>query len=536
MQSPNRCISPGRHSPSPDALRSGVLRAAALGLCALAAAPAAAQLDLRLSGGGFPGTIDFVVSGANPNQGCAVLVGFGPGPTPLSLVDPNDPRSVRVDQSILQVSPWGFANPMGEYRPPSWSIPNDPNLLDLALFYQGVSFPGGGMLIDDISRPVVLRVGPDDTFRSRNVFLGPGRAFGTTVPRPDGSWMVVAGGDGALLAQAALNDAEIYNPVTDRFQSGPLLLDARSLHTASLLPDGRWMFAGGVDFNNDPQTACEVWSPVTDFFTSTGAMATPRAGHTATTLPDGRILVAGGLADLNAPNTPLDPIYSAQASTEIFDPVANTWSNGPNMSTPRVGHMVLPVGNRFLFIGGVSFDRIIFINVPALRDSTEWYDPATGMFSAGPTMNDPHALCDPIDLGNNRYLVAGGFGVLSLTNPGGASAKAEIFDAGTNVWTAVPDMAVPRANAGGADLGGGRFLVFGGADGTIFNPLPLASSEIWDDVAGTWSSGPTMNSPRAAASIYATAAGQLHVIGGVSMPSGPGTGASTTNSTEWLFH
>lgn len=42
------------------------------------------------------------------------------------------------------------------------------------------------------------------------------------------------------------------------------------------------------------------------------------------------------------------------ATTEMFDPKEQTWSPGPNMTTPRSNVGVAVVGNRLYAVGGFS--------------------------------------------------------------------------------------------------------------------------------------------------------------------------------------
>ena len=51
-------------------------------------------------------------------------------------------------------------------------------------------------------------------------------------------------------------------------------------------------------------------------FVVTGSLNTPRANHTATLLPSGEVLVAGGY-DVNG---------SLLASAEVYNPATGTWS------------------------------------------------------------------------------------------------------------------------------------------------------------------------------------------------------------------
>src|SRR2546429_4868978 len=58
-------------------------------------------------------------------------------------------------------------------------------------------------------------------------------------------------------------------------------------HTATLLPDGKVLVAGGRDGYGSLFTA-ELYDPATGNWTWTGGLA-PRENHTATSLPDGRV-------------------------------------------------------------------------------------------------------------------------------------------------------------------------------------------------------------------------------------------------------
>ena len=65
---------------------------------------------------------------------------------------------------------------------------------------------------------------------------------------------------------------------------------ARVEHTATLLPSGKVLVAGG---GSNPSTA-ELYDPSTGSFTATGTMQTGRVAHTATLLQNGKTLLAGG--------------------------------------------------------------------------------------------------------------------------------------------------------------------------------------------------------------------------------------------------
>ena len=70
---------------------------------------------------------------------------------------------------------------------------------------------------------------------------------------------------------------------------------ARDEHTATLLPSGRVLIAGGYDGDHSQLASAELFDPTGGTFTATASMAVGRSGHTATLLRDGRVLVAGGI-------------------------------------------------------------------------------------------------------------------------------------------------------------------------------------------------------------------------------------------------
>jgi hypothetical protein len=59
------------------------------------------------------------------------------------------------------------------------------------------------------------------------------------------------------------------------------MLEPRSGHTATLLPDGKVLIVGGMRRNQDFYRSSELYNPVTGKFQNAGDMAIPRVGHAA---------------------------------------------------------------------------------------------------------------------------------------------------------------------------------------------------------------------------------------------------------------
>jgi hypothetical protein len=180
-----------------------------------------------------------------------------------------------------------------------------------------------------------------------------------------------------------------------------------------------------------------------------------------------------------------------------------------------------------MYAGGVGYITVI-VRIPQIWTQTEIYDPVSGTFASGPPMRTARAIFSVADLGGGRFLVAGGMS--SLLSAGASTTAAEIFDAGTMAWTPVGNMATPRGMSATIPLGGGRFMIAGGTDGTLTAPNALATTEIFDAATNAFTPGPTMNWSRVAFGIIPTPTGQVHVIGG-----GTGTTGTSTTTAEFYF-
>ena len=78
-------------------------------------------------------------------------------------------------------------------------------------------------------------------------------------------------------------------------RASPSLNTARVRHTATLLPSGKVLVAGGCGTYAVAFTSGEVYDdPSAGSWTPVASLNTARYLHTATLLPNGKVLVAGG--------------------------------------------------------------------------------------------------------------------------------------------------------------------------------------------------------------------------------------------------
>ena len=147
-------------------------------------------------------------------------------------------------------------------------------------------------------------------------------------------------------------------------------------HTATLLPNGHVLIAGGADAGFATLATAELYDPATGTFSPTGSMSTPRFNHTATLLPDGRVLVAGGSDNTSAP----------LATAELYDPATGTFSPTGSMTTARAAQSATLLPNGLVLIAGGAAGRA---SVESVLATAELYDPATGTFSPTGSMHTP---------------------------------------------------------------------------------------------------------------------------------------------------
>jgi hypothetical protein len=179
-------------------------------------------------------------------------------------------------------------------------------------------------------------------------------------------------------------------------------------------------------------SSAELYDPVTGTFTPTGSMTIERAGPTATLLPGGKVLVAGGDS---GDDGPILNVESYEPSTGVFSFAGKTGfpsSVGPTIMSVLANGKVLidmilydrttpdvqlydPATMTFTFIGSMtaerSFSSTLLSNGTVLTAgdwSADIYDPVTTVFSrVGELINARRGHTATL-LSDGTVLLAGG--------------------------------------------------------------------------------------------------------------------------------
>jgi hypothetical protein len=342
---------------------------------------------------------------------------------------------------------------------------------------------------------------------SQTGYLNTGRYGHTATLLPSGKVLLAAGirhvpsPYGGFYINVSLDSAELYDPASGLWSSSGSLATARDDHTATLLPNGKVLVAGGHFGDGETGAtleSAELYDPATGAWSATGSLGAARRGATATLLPNGKVLVAGGIGDSNY-----------LASAELYDPATGTWSGTGSLGTARSGHTatLLPNG-KVLVAEGRDHSGYALA-------SAELYNPATGTWSATGSAGAARQGATATLLPNGKVLAVGGIGNTSIT-----LGSAELYDSTTGAWSSTADLTTGRADHTATLLPNGKVLVAGGYFQSTTNGGLATSAELYDPGTGAWLPGASLSTPRYFHTATLLADGQVLVAAGRDLDSG----------------
>jgi N-acetylneuraminic acid mutarotase len=273
--------------------------------------------------------------------------------------------------------------------------------------------------------------------------------------------------------------------------------------TATLLPSGLLLITGGTTSlpganggGNSTLASTELYDPVANTWTAAAPMSTPRTGHSAILLATGQVLVVGG------------------ATAELYNPGTNAWSSAGTLAVAVGGQaaVLLPSGN-VLVTGGSN------VSTQNPVTTAQIYNPANNSWSTVAPMLTARWMHTAVVLQDGTVLVAGGSDGQCCDTPDAILASAEVYSPSANTWTAVGSMSTTRAGQTAVLLGNGSVLVAGGETATQINPYEpasssLASAELYNPASQTWTPAGSMQAARWFHTMTVLTGGKVLVAGG----------------------
>jgi len=152
------------------------------------------------------------------------------------------------------------------------------------------------------------------------------RAWHTATVLPDGGVLIAGGVDASGKLASTIERFDLGTQSFQTLSSAGLL--ARSHHTATLLTDGRILFTGGIGGESRPLDTADLWNPSLGGSPVSSFLEAPRSGHSATLLADGRVALVGGRNG-----------NSRDSAVEVFDPSSQSFQRVAALG-PEAGERV----------------------------------------------------------------------------------------------------------------------------------------------------------------------------------------------------
>ena len=316
------------------------------------------------------------------------------------------------------------------------------------------------------------------------------RAGHTATLLPNGKVLTAGGGSPTL---------ELYDPSTRTFAAAGAMTASPYVRSATLLPDGRVLL---IESQN-----AELYETFTGTIKATGSMIDQQSG-TAVLLTNGKVLITGEAnPELYDPSTgrftPAGPYANAYTHEDGFQTSATLLPSGDVLFAADIQYLrnygaelYDATTSTFRLTGAMMSvllgrSTTLLVNGKVLRaggaddlgryQNAEQYDPATGIFSATGEMTTPRNGHAAVLLPDGMVLITGGGGQSNNGPYLGSLASAELHDSSTATFTATGSMTARRQYHTATLLNDGRVLITGGVDSGGIGILygNLSSAEIY---------------------------------------------------------
>lgn len=269
--------------------------------------------------------------------------------------------------------------------------------------------------------------------------------------------VLVAGGRGTI--GDPLASAEVYDPSSGTWTVAAPMSVGRIGHAMTTLADGRVLVVGGTALGETgasggqsiaPSASAEIYDPATDSWSETSPMSVPRFEHSASLLPDGKVLIAGGQGPADGGR------FTALSTSELYDPAVGGFVGATPLGEGRANHAAVVLANGSVLVaGGVGGT-----NADISLASVERYDPRSGSWNRMESMSQPRTGATAVLLDDGRVMVAGGES--AQRGQRRSLQTAEVYDPDGDEWRSGNEMACPRSEHAAVVLDDGTVLVIAG--------------------------------------------------------------------------
>jgi galactose oxidase len=245
----------------------------------------------------------------------------------------------------------------------------------------------------------------------------------------------------------------------------------------TVLQDGRVFIAGGHIYQGALQPTqgvnnTTIFDPAANSWTEGPVMSQARWYPTATLLGDGTVIICGGTINTGASATTVDH----------YDPVSNTLTTPPSTASKT---MVTYPRVKLLTSG-----LLAWTNFP----TTCYLNPATATWTNGPMLNSGSRSVTDMSVllpGLTTIMEMGG------TKTSGVTSTAELLNlaAATPAWKYTTSMHFQRLWANSVVLADGTVLVVGGGATSHYGG-PILTPEIYNPATRTWTEMAAQTAPR----------------------------------------
>ena len=301
----------------------------------------------------------------------------------------------------------------------------------------------------------------------------------------------------------------IYNPATDSWTTGAAPNINRALPSVGVI-NGQLYVVGGcisADCRIGVTNALEIYDPVANSWSNGAPMTTGRFGAAAGVI-GGKLYVTGGTTacwPCDNPNT-----------TEIYDPVMNAWTTGASIPLSCDLMTGAVAGGLFYVIGG--YERGV---VNAVVGNVQVYDPVADSWSTRSAMPTARQAAAAGVINGEIYVVGGAGGA-----PIVALAANESYDPSSDMWTERASMPTARTGLVGGVVGSNLFAIDGSA-----TSVALATNEEYTAASPSPTHTPTTTATAAATSTQTRTATPTASATATFTPTATATATTTITTT-----